>query len=87
MRLAFEVTCAHCPGNGIIRPARPGIDWPTACPCGGRRTFTQYQLGRLLGEDPRAIERVAEMRARHDVCLRVFRKLAKADLRAFQADA
>lgn len=74
--------CTVCPGDGVVRPApaRVGKDWPTPCECRGGQAFTQYTLGRLLDEDPEAIVRVYELRARGAVALRVFNKLARAGL-------
>lgn len=83
MILQLEVLgCPRCPGDGVVRPkgARAGVDWPTPCSCEARRFHTQYTLGRLLDEDPRAIERVHDVCAGGVVSYRVFDKLAKAGL-------
>ncbi len=73
MHFAFE--CPHCPGDGVIRPKRPGVDWPSPCPCEARRSFSNYQLGRRPGVDPRTIVRVAHLRSSSDVAYRVLHGL------------
>lgn len=75
----FDVHCTRCT-KGIVPPARPGIDWPERCPCENQTSFTQYELARRLFEDPRALVRVAELRAGDVVSLRVLDKLAEARL-------
>ena len=79
-RVEFPFTCATCPGDGVVRPARPGVDWPTPCECKSRRVFTNYQLARRLEESPKAIVRVSLGRATTAVCLRVLRKLDECGL-------
>lgn len=81
-RVVFEYKCQHCPGDGVVRSKRPGIDWPTPCSCGARRAFTQYQLGRLLSESPKTIVRVNELRVGGEVAGRIFRKLVSTFGRA-----
>lgn len=73
--VTFEYACPRCPGDGVVRPVRAGVDWPEPCPCEARRAFTQYHLGRILEEEPRAIVRVSELRAGGAVSSRVLSKL------------
>lgn len=75
--LAFTYSCPRCPGDGVVRPSRPGVDWPEPCLCEARTSFSQYQLGRVLEEEPKTIVRVAELRARREVCSRILDKLVK----------
>lgn len=73
-RLIFEIRCPACRGTGVRSPDRAG-DWPTPCPCEARSSFSQYQLGRILEESPKAIERLATLRTRADVSRRILGKL------------
>jgi hypothetical protein len=73
--MVFDLECAHCPGDGVVRPARPGIDWLYPCSCEARRSMTNYQLARVIHENPKTIVRVAHCRAGLDVCVRVLHKL------------
>lgn len=68
--------CKVCPGDGVVRSRRPGVDWPEPCVCGARRAFTQYSLARVLEEDPKTIVRVYDLRATGSVAGRVLNKLA-----------
>lgn len=87
MKLEIEATkCGACPGDGVVRAPRPGVDWPSPCSCKARRFYTQYTLGRLLDEDPKAIERVHELSARSEVSFRVLSKLEAAGLLAAGAE-
>lgn len=81
-RIFFSYDCRTCPGDGVVRPLRPGVDWPSACACEARTGFTQYQLGRVLEEDARTIVRVEELRATSGVALRVLAKIERAGLLA-----
>lgn len=76
-RVLFAYECPHCRGQGVRRPARPGIDWPTPCPCEARTVFSQYQLGRTLEVSPRSIVAVHDGRARAKTCERVLERLGK----------
>lgn len=75
-RVFFTYECKRCPGDGVIRARRPGVDWPTPCPCEARRRFSQYQLGRLLGERPATVVRVNDLRSGGGVGARVLSKIA-----------
>ena len=72
----FEYQCVACPGDGVVRPKRPGVDWPEPCLCEAKTRYSQYTLGRMLEEDPKTIVRVHELRARHEACRRILSKLA-----------
>ncbi len=73
----FDVECTLCPGTGIRRPVRPGVDWPEPCTCGGRQSLSQYQIGRLLDESPRTILRLHECRTTPAVSKRLLGKLCR----------
>lgn len=75
--LSLHYSCPRCPGDGVVRPRRAGVDWPEPCTCEARTAFTQYQLGRVLEEEPKTIVRVYELRAGAEVSQRVLRKLAQ----------
>ena len=75
--VCFAYACPRCPGDGVVRAERPGVDWPEPCLCEARTAFSQYQLGRVLDEEPKTIVRVAELRAGPDVCARILHKLAQ----------
>ncbi|HET9045060.1 MAG TPA: hypothetical protein VFN70_18020 [Burkholderiales bacterium] len=74
-RIVYDVKCTLCPGDGVQRPARPGIDWPTPCPCKARKTLTNYQIGRIVDMSPRAIVRIDAVRAKPPVAERFLSKL------------
>lgn len=71
----FETECVQCPGDGVVRAKRPGVDWPVPCPCRAQRCITSNQLGRMLDEDPGTIVRVAHLRTKPETALRVLEKL------------
>lgn len=75
--------CTLCPGDGVIRAKRPGVDWPTKCVCGAKRSaLTNYTLGRRLGINPRVVLTVYELVARPRSYERVLDALAAAGLLA-----
>jgi len=74
-RVMFAVDCTHCPGDGVRRGKHAGVDWPAPCTCGGRKEITQYQLGRLIDESPRAVVRLHECRTTPGVSSRLLCKL------------
>lgn len=77
-RVDFAFTCPSCPGDGVVRGARAGVDWPTACACGAKRSVSTYQIARAIKVDPRVLVRVFFLRARADTCERVLEKLARS---------
>lgn len=79
-KLSFAIDCTRCPGDGVIRPRNKGVDWPEPCPCEARSAFSQYQLARVLEEDPKTIARVEGLRARSEVAFRVLCKLTSSRL-------
>ena len=79
-KLVLEVECTMCPGDGVVRGRRAGVDWPTPCSCRARQAFTQYSLGKLLEEDPKTIARVFELRASSAVAARVLSALDRVGL-------
>lgn len=78
--IEFELACAICPGDGVVRGMRAGVDWPMPCSCEARQSFTQYSLARLIDEDPKTIVRVHQLRARPSVAGRILDKLVQARL-------
>jgi hypothetical protein len=76
-KVVYDVKCTLCPGDGVIRGARPGIDWPTPCPCKARKQLTNYQVGKILEESPRSILNIDRMRAKGTVAERVISKFEK----------
>ncbi len=76
-RVLFAYSCPTCPGDGVVRARRPGVDWPEPCVCEARRAFTQYQLARLFEEQPRTIVRINEGRSQSHTCVRVLNKIAR----------
>lgn len=71
----FPFVCSLCPGDGVRRAKRPGVDWPTPCSCEARKTFSQYQLARVLEEEPETIVRLHSGRTTPRVSYRILEKL------------
>lgn len=82
-RVVYEVKCTVCPGDGVVRPNRPGVDWPSACSCQARKQLTNYQLGRILEESPRSILAVDRLRAKPTVAARIIEKFGFGKLFPF----
>lgn len=75
-RILFSYACAACPGDGVIRGQRAGVDWPTPCACKARSVFSQYELGRILEVSPKTLVRLHLLTARPSTAARVLEKLA-----------